>query len=115
MARATSAEYDAVAEELAATSPTVPSSMFGMPCLKTGSKAFAGFTEGAMVFKLGAPEHAEALALAGAHLFDPMGGRPMKEWVVVPAEHADPWLAPAPAPVCYLEGAHLTRYALHLR
>jgi hypothetical protein len=106
MARATSAEYDAVAEELVATSPTVPSSMFGMPCLKTGGKAFAGFTEGAMVFKLGAPEHAEALALAGAHLFDPMGGRPMKEWVVVPAEHADQWLTLARAAFRYLERAH---------
>jgi hypothetical protein len=106
MARATSAEYDAVTEELAATSPTVPSSMFGMPCLKTGSRAFAGFTEGAMVFKLGAPEHAEALALAGAHLFDPMGGRPMKEWVVVPAEHADQWLTLARAAFRYLERAH---------
>jgi hypothetical protein len=31
------------------------------------------------------------LALEGAHLFDPMGGRPMKEWVQVPAAHADEW------------------------
>src|SRR5258708_32860468 len=97
MARATSAEYDAVAEELVATSPTVPSSMFGMPCLKTGSKAFAGFTEGAMVFKLGAPEHAEALALAGAQLLDPVGGRPMKERGVGPADPAAPRLPRARA------------------
>ena len=53
----------------------------------------AGFTRGAMVFKLTDPErHAEALELAGAHLFDPGGqGRPFRQWVVVPAEHADRW------------------------
>ncbi len=46
-----------------------------------------------MVFKLTAAErHAEALALDGAHLFDPSGeGRPFKQWVVVPVEHADCW------------------------
>ena len=36
--------------------------------------------------------HAQALALAGAHLFDPSGkGRPFKEWVVVPPTHAAQW------------------------
>ena len=46
-----------------------------------------------MVFKLPDPDaHARALALDGAHLFDPGGkGRPFKEWVVVPAAHADEW------------------------
>ena len=46
-----------------------------------------------MVFKLPDPDaHAQALALDGAHLFDPGGkGRPFKEWVVVPFEHADEW------------------------
>jgi hypothetical protein len=46
-----------------------------------------------MVFKLGGAAHGEALKLAGAHLFDPMGGRPMKEWVVVGPAHAARWLA----------------------
>ena len=63
-----------------------------MPCLKDRGKAFAGYYNGSMVFKLGAPRHAEALALAGARLFDPSGRRPMKEWVEVPAEHASRWL-----------------------
>jgi hypothetical protein len=46
-----------------------------------------------MTFKLPDPEvHARALALEGAHLFDPSGqGRPFKEWVVVPEAHADRW------------------------
>ena len=85
--------FDGVADELTATSPAARGMMFGMPCLKQGGKAFAGYYKGAMVFKLGGAAHTRALALAGAQLFDPMGGRPMKEWVVVPAEHAAQWLA----------------------
>jgi hypothetical protein len=86
------AEYDAVVAELKASSPATPGMMFGMPCLKKNGKAFAGFYEGAMVFKLRGPKHAQALALSGAQLFDPSGRRPMKEWVEVPAEHASSWL-----------------------
>ena len=55
----------------------------------------AGFAkgEGAMVFKLPDQDaHADALALDGAHLFDPGGnGRPFKEWVVVPFAHEPEW------------------------
>ena len=49
--------------------------------------------EDAIAFKLTDPDaHAQALALAGAHLFDPSGkGRPFKEWVVVPPAHAAQW------------------------
>jgi hypothetical protein len=86
------AEYDAVAAEITATSSAITGMMFGMPCLKNNGKAFAGFYKGAMVFKLGTPKHAEALALPGARLFDPMGGRPMKEWVEVPPEYSSRWL-----------------------
>jgi len=83
------AMYDEVTAELMATSPTTSGKMFGMPCLKNNGKAFAGYYQTAMVFKLTAPEHTEALALPGAQLFDPSGrGRPMKEWVEVPVEHA---------------------------
>ena len=86
-------KYDAVVSEMVATSPTTSGKMFGMPTLKNSAgKAFAGYTDGAMVFKLGGASHAEALALSGAKLFDPMGGRPMKEWVVVPIEHSSRWI-----------------------
>src|SRR5437667_8270240 len=87
------AEYDAVVSEMMATSPTTSGKMFGMPCLKNSNgKAFAGYFEGAMVFKLGGDSHGEALALSGAMLFDPSErGRPMKEWVVVPTEHVSRW------------------------
>ncbi len=88
------AAYEAVVSEMIATSPTTSGKMFGMPCLKnSNSKAFAGYFEGTMVFKLGGASHAEALALAGAKLFDPSErGRPMKEWIVVPFEYSSRWL-----------------------
>ena len=85
------AEYDAIVAELLATSPAKSGAMFGMPCLKINGKAFAGFYQGAMVFKLAGPAHGVALAITGAHLFDPMGGRPMKEWVEVPSAQAKRW------------------------
>ena len=84
--------YEGVASEIVSASPSTTGKMFGMPCLKNeNGKAFAGFYEDAMVFKLTGPAHAEALGLSGARLFDPMGGRPMKEWVQVPAAHAERW------------------------
>jgi hypothetical protein len=85
--------YDELAGDLAARHGEVElGKMFGMPCLKAGGKAIAGYYKGEMVFKLpdaGARER--ALALDGAHPFDPMGGRPMKEWVQVPAAHTERW------------------------
>lgn len=97
-------EFDAVVDELTATSSAVRGMMFGMPSLKQGGKAFAGYYKGAMVFKLDGAAHVRALGLAGSHLFDPMGGRPMKEWIVVPVEHAAQWLALARDAQAYVAG-----------
>lgn len=97
-------DYDAVVSEITATSSAITGQMFGMPCLKNNGKAFAGYFQGAMVFKLGAPAHAGALALSGARLFDPSGrGRPMKEWVEVPGEHASMWLELARQALRYVD------------
>jgi hypothetical protein len=69
--------------------------MMGMPAVKADAKLVCGWvaSKEAMVFKLpDANTHASALALDGAHLFDPGGrGRPFKEWVVVPNAHASEW------------------------
>ena len=91
MAHDPRAQFDAIATELWPLSAT-SGQMFGMPCLKVGGKAFAGLFHEAMAFKLQGDDHAAALALPGARLFDPSGrGRPMKEWVEVPADHAARW------------------------
>ncbi|MFI5956112.1 hypothetical protein [Cryptosporangium sp. NPDC051539] len=71
-----------------------PGRMFGRQALKFEDKVLAVYHRDDMVFKLGSgtPPHAEALSLAGAELFDPSGkGRPFKDWVKVPADHADRW------------------------
>jgi hypothetical protein len=88
--------YDELADDLVARNDDVElSQMMGMPCVKRAGKMVAGFTasSGSMVFKLPDTDHRDAaLALDGAQLFDPSGqGRPFKEWVQVPAAHADRW------------------------
>src|SRR5919204_5745582 len=84
--------YDAIAQSLVAAGSAQAARMFGMPTLKSGGKAFAGYYSGSMTFKLRGPAHAQALQLPGARLFDPSGmGRPMKEWVEVPASSAERW------------------------
>ena len=90
--------YEELVDDLCARNDDVElSQMMGMPCVKARGKMVAGFSksEGAMVFKLPDPDaHTRALALDGAHLFDPSGkNQPFKEWVVVPEAHADQWEA----------------------
>ncbi|MFN8514369.1 MAG: hypothetical protein U0841_17630 [Chloroflexia bacterium] len=85
--------FDGITEQLARTHEAVAAGkLFGVRCIKVNGKAFASFHGKDMVFKLRGAQHAEALALYGATLFDPSGkGRPMREWVVVPVAHADRW------------------------
>ncbi len=89
--------YDEIADDLAAQNDDVAlGQMMGMPAIKRSGKMIGGYWNGerAMVFKLSDADAREAaLALDGAHLFDPSGGRraPMKEWVVVPVAHAGKW------------------------
>lgn len=90
------ARYDTIVDDLVARNDDCElSQMMGMPCLKRGGKMVAGFSrsKSEMVFKL--PDEAvrtQALALGGAHLFDPGGqGQPFKEWVAVPQAQADTW------------------------
>ena len=86
------ARFDALVDELKNELDVVGASMFGMPSIKRrGGKAFAGLSGDDMVFKLDGDEHAAALALEGAHLFEPMAGRPMKAWVQVPPTHETQW------------------------
>jgi hypothetical protein len=84
--------YEAVRADLVAGAGATAGHMMGMPMLYLGGKGFAGLWGDAMIFKLSGEEHAAALALAGARLFDPSGmGRPMRAWVEVPVAHAAEW------------------------
>lgn len=82
--------FNEVAAKRAEDGATV-SQMFGMPSLKIKGKAFAGLYENNMVFKLSGESHAAALSEPGAKLFEPMKGRPMKEWVQVPHSSSKKW------------------------
>lgn len=91
-------EFKHLANLLALRPGVSKSKMFGMPSIKVNGKAFACLNGDSMIFKLtDAPqagrsgELSMALALEGAKLFDPMGGRPMKEWASVPVNQADHW------------------------
>jgi hypothetical protein len=85
--------FDALADELAPLGAK-KSKMFGMPCLKDpDGKAFVGLHGDELVVRLAreSAEHAEALALNGAHLFEPMAGRPMKDWICLPEAEHERW------------------------
>jgi hypothetical protein len=82
--------FDRLAETFVARGAT-RSQMFGMPVLKAGDKVFAGTFGDAMTFKLGPDDLERARALGGVESFEPMKGRPMKEWVLVPLSHAKRW------------------------
>jgi hypothetical protein len=99
----TAERFQDVGEQMAGLGVSI-GKMFGMPCLKAKGKSFAGLWGDAMVFKLSGDALTSALTLNGAALFDPMGGRPMKEWVVVPAAHAMRWRELAGASLVYVAG-----------
>jgi hypothetical protein len=74
--------------------PVHESKMFGMPCLKRESgKVVAGYwKDGGITVKLVDEAQREAaLALPGAMPFDPGMGRPMREWVHLPADQSAEW------------------------
>lgn len=102
-------EPDAILDRIAADlAPRGVSAgaMFGKRALKAHGKAFACLKGDDLAFRLdaGTDAHAGALALDGAHLFDPSArGKPFKDWVAVPATHAGRWPGLAEAALARLE------------
>ena len=60
--------------------------MFGSPCYWVNGNLFAGLHQESFMVRLGEPDRAELLEVPGAHLFEPMEGRPMREYVVFPEQ-----------------------------
>jgi hypothetical protein len=86
--------WDELVADVTARHPLHESKMFGMPCLKRESgKVVAGsWKDGGLTVKLTDDAQRDAaLALPGASLFDPGMGRPMREWVLVPASQSGAW------------------------
>ena len=61
-----------------------PRKMFGYSCIFARGNMFAGLHEAGMVLRLSEEQRAEFLRLNGAKQFEPMPGRVMREYVVVP-------------------------------
>ncbi len=81
--------FNSLAEEI----PNVkPGKMFGALCLKTSNgKSTAMIWKGDIVVKLSGDSFKEAMSLDGSKLFEPMEGRPMKEWVQIPFHYKNKW------------------------
>lgn len=58
--------------------------MFGYPCAFVGGNMFTGLHQEDLILRLPEAERAEFLRFPGARTFEPMPGRPMKEYAVVP-------------------------------
>jgi TfoX/Sxy family transcriptional regulator of competence genes len=58
--------------------------MFGCPCAFVSGQMCAGLFADQLFLRLGEAERAALLAVAGARPFEPMPGRPMREYVAVP-------------------------------
>jgi len=84
--------FEALAETFTARGAK-RSQMFGMPVLKAGDKVFAGTFGDAMTFKLGPDDLAKALKRKDVRVFEPMPGRSMKAWVLVPVASSRAWPA----------------------
>jgi TfoX/Sxy family transcriptional regulator of competence genes len=63
---------------------TEPKKMFGYSCVFAKGHMFAGLHEAGMVLRLPDEQRAEFLRLKGAEQFEPMPGRVMREYVLVP-------------------------------
>jgi hypothetical protein len=59
--------------------------MFGYPCCFRNGHLLAGLFQDKMFVRLSVGDLAEFLALDGTGLFEPMPGRPMREYAVLPA------------------------------
>jgi len=75
--------------------------MFGYPCAFLNGQMFAGLYQTNMFLRLSAEDRPRFLELEDAKVFEPIPGRPMREYVVIPEpmldneSELDAWLAKA--------------------
>jgi TfoX/Sxy family transcriptional regulator of competence genes len=78
-----------------------PKKMFGYPAAFVGGHLFAGLHQDSLILRLSPDDRAALLEQPASRVFEPMPGRPMREYVVVPpslvhsADNLHPWLAKA--------------------
>lgn len=64
--------------------PAVARKMFGFPAAFVNGNMFMGLHQEDMILRLPEESRAELLKISGARIFEPMSGRPMREYLVVP-------------------------------
>lgn len=58
--------------------------MFGHPCAFVGGNLFTGLHQENVIVRLAEKDRLAAIGKQGARLFEPMSGRPMREYIVLP-------------------------------
>lgn len=58
--------------------------MFGYPCAFVNGNMFTGLHQEALIVRLGEDDRKRLIDEAGASQFEPMPGRPMREYVALP-------------------------------
>lgn len=83
--------FDRLAEQFLTNPRVQRGRMFGTTALKLSGKVFAMLVKGNLVVKLSASEAGDLVDAGVATFFDPGHGRPMRQWVAMPATHAPRW------------------------
>lgn len=66
--------------------PAIQRQMFGYPAGFVNGNMFMGLFQEDMILRLGETGRNELLKIPGAKNFEPMPGRPMREYIVVPPD-----------------------------
>ncbi|HLV33778.1 MAG TPA: hypothetical protein VKY59_01640 [Spirillospora sp.] len=61
----------------------MPAKMFGMPCYKVSGKLAVGVFETGIVLKVGEQQTKAMTSSGAAQPFEPMPGRPWREWILL--------------------------------
>lgn len=58
--------------------------MFGYPCAFIGGNLFTGLHQENVIVRLAENDRLDAVGKKGVRMFEPMSGRPMREYIVLP-------------------------------
>ncbi|WP_142317497.1 hypothetical protein [Bacillus sp. AFS002410] len=83
--------FESLRTELINDYDATKGSIFGHKGLKVQGKVFMFYNELNIVVKLNPADVEAALKLTGTKNFDPMGGKPMREWVEIPYGDNQQW------------------------
>lgn len=99
------ARFDALAAELVDPPVVTRGKMFGCPGLRVGTKFFAALFEGNLIVKLPRERVYELVGAGAGQPFEPMPGRVMGGWLMLPPGPAESWLGLAREAQAFLMAA----------